>query len=187
MCECGGTHGPPCFLAHPEKVYQRWRDANKEKIVDFKKKKAEEKKEEEKKEKACCAMNRSIKDTGFFFDTAASLHYTYFKTWYIDEPTMLNDPVEVETCDGGTVYVTHIGLIKLDVLIINDKGHDEEVSLTIKDIYFCPEMNTNLLLLGIFVRNGLSFGASKKRLQSPTMRAISSWKVCWWIPCSNSV
>ena len=43
--ECGGTHGPPCFLAHPEKAYQRWRDANKEKIVDFKKKKAEEKKE----------------------------------------------------------------------------------------------------------------------------------------------
>lgn len=102
---------------------------------------------------------------------------------------MLNDPVKVETCDGGTVYVTHIGLIKLDILIINDKSHDEEVSLTIKDVYFCSEMNTNLLSLGIFVlvRNGLSFGASKKRLRSPTMRAILSWKVCWWIPCSNSV
>lgn len=58
--ECGGTHGPPCFLAHPEKAYQQWRDANKEKIVDFKKKKAEEKKV---KEKGCCAMNRSTKDT----------------------------------------------------------------------------------------------------------------------------
>ena len=63
-------------------VYQRWRDANKEKTVDFKEKAEEEKKKKkkEKKEKACCAMNRSTKDTGLFFDTAASLHYTYFKT-----------------------------------------------------------------------------------------------------------
>ena len=167
-------------MVHPKKASQRWRDANKEKIADFNKKKAEEKKEKEKKEKekkekekkekekkekACCAMSRSTKDTGFFFDTAASLHYTYSKTWYIDEPTMLDDPIEVETCDGGTVYAAHIGLIKLDVLTTDDEGHDEEVSLTIKDVYFCLEMNTNLLSSGTFVRTGLSFGASKKRLQ----------------------
>lgn len=80
---------------------------------------------------------------------------------------MLNDPVEVETCNGGIVYVTHIRLIKLDVLIINDEGHDEEVSLTIKEVYFCPEMNTNLLSLGIFVRNGLSLGIGSLKETTP--------------------
>lgn len=33
-----------------------------------------------------------------------------------------------------------------------------------KDVYYCHEMNTNLISLVTLVRNGLSFGASKKRL-----------------------
>ena len=36
--------------------------------------------------------------------------------------------------------------------------------VTPKDVYFCPEMSTNLLSLGTLVRNGLSFSTSKDRL-----------------------
>ena len=146
-----------CWLVHTEKATQEWRDNNKDKIAEFKKKRAEEKKE--KKEKACCAINASTKDSGFFFDTAASLHYVYSKTWYDGDLELLDEPAEVEACDGSTLYATHIGKIKLDILIGN-----EECSLTIKDVYYCHEMNTNLISLGTLVRNGLSFGASNKRL-----------------------
>lgn len=163
--ECGVSHGPVCYLAHPEQAPQEWRDSHKEKIAEFQKKKKEAKDEKEKKEKACCAMNMSTKDTGFFFDTAASLHYTYSKAWYESEPTQLDDPIEVEGCDGGTVYATHIGRIRLDILVTSAAGEDEECGLTIRNVYYCPEMNTNLLSLGTLVRNGLSFGATNSRLK----------------------
>ena len=163
--ECGGSHSRQCWLAHPEKASQSWRDDNKDRIAEFKKKKADNTKEKkEKKEKACCAINTGTKDAGFFFDTAASLHYIYSKTWYDGDPELLDEPAEVEACDGSTLYATHIGKIKLDILITNQIGDDEECSLTIKDVYYCHEMNTNLISLGTLVRNGLSFGASKKRL-----------------------
>ena len=62
------------------------------------------------------------------------------------------------------MYATHRGTIQLDTLITNDDGNDEECRLSIKDIHFCPEMNTNLLSLDTLIRNELSFGAVKKRL-----------------------
>ena len=166
--ECGIPHGGDCYLAHPEKATQSWREKNKDRIAEFKKKKKadakENKENKEKKEKACCAINTSTKDSGFFFDTAASLHYIYSKSWYEGDPKLLDEPAEVEACDGSTLYATHIGKIKLDILVTNDDGNDEECSLTIKDVYYCHEMSTNLISLGTLVRNGLSFGASKKRL-----------------------
>ena len=152
--ECNRPHSGDCWLAHPEKATQEWRDNNKNRIADFKKKKAEAK---EKKEKACYTI--STKDSGFFFDTAASLHYIYSKTWYHEDPILLDDPVEIEACDGGTVYITHIEIIKLNILI-----GDEECRLSIRDVYYYSEMNTNLLSLRTLVSNGLSFEASKKRL-----------------------
>ena len=77
---------------------------------------------------------------------------------------MLDEPAEVEACDGSTLYATHVEKVQLDILVTNKNGDDEECSLTIKDVYYCDEMNTNLIPLGALVRNGLSFGASKKRL-----------------------
>ena len=162
--DCNAYHGPDCYLVHPEKASQEWRDNNKERIAEFKKKKADAKDTKEKKEKACCAINTSTKDSGFFFDTAASLHYVYSKTWYDGDPKLLDEPAEVEACDGSTLYATHVGKVQLDILVANENGDDEECSLTIKDVYYCDEMNTNLISLGTLVRNGLSFGASKKRL-----------------------
>ena len=161
--ECGDSHPGDCYLAHPEKASQSWRDRNKDRIAEFKKKKADSK-DKEKKEKACCAINTSTKDSGFFFDTAASLHYVYSKAWFEEDPRLLDEPTEVEACDGSTLYATHVGRIKLDILITNDDGDDEECSLAMKDVHYCPDMNTNLISLGTLVRNGLSFGASKKRL-----------------------
>ena len=78
--ECGGSHGRDCWLAHPEKASQSWRNNNRDRITEFKKKKANAKEYKEKKKKACCAINTSTKDAGFFFATVASLHYIYFKT-----------------------------------------------------------------------------------------------------------
>ena len=63
------------------------------------------------------------------------------------------------------MYATHVGTMRLEVLITNDDGEDEEHRLSIKDVHFCPWMNTNLLSLGTLVINGLSFGASNKRLR----------------------
>ena len=162
--ECNWFHGGDCWMTHSEKANQVWRDKNKDRLVEFQKKKSEKKNKNKGKEKACCAINASIKDPGFYFDSAASLHYTYFMTWYREDPTLLNEPIEVKACDEGTVYATHRGTIQLDTLITNDDGNDEECRLSIKDVHFCPEMNTNLLSLGTLVRNGLSFGAAKKRL-----------------------
>ena len=160
-CDAQGHEAPGCWLAHPEKASAKWREDNKERVAEFKKKKADS---QGKKDKACCAFETSTKDSGFFFDTAASLHYTYSRSWYDGDPELLDEPTEVEACDGNTLYATHIGKIKLDIIITNQYGEDEECRLTIKDVYYCPEMNTNLISLGTLVRNGLSFGASKKRL-----------------------
>ena len=70
----------------------------------------------------------------------------------------------MEACDGNTLYATYIGKIKLDILVTNEDGNDEECSLTIKDVYYCYKISINLISLGTLVRNGLFFGASKKRL-----------------------
>ncbi len=157
--ECNALHGPTCYLANPEKAPQEWRDNNKDRIAEYQKKK-----KEKKQEKACCAMDSNVKDPGFFFDSAASLHYTYSMAWFSSSPTLLSDPIEVQTCDGNTVYATHKGVIKLNVLIKNRYGQDDEWGLSIKDVHYCPEMNINLISLGTLVQNGLSFGASKRRL-----------------------
>ena len=53
------------------------------------------------------------------------------------------------------IYATHVGCVRLDILI----GF-EKCELTIKVVYYCAEMNTNLLSLETLVRNGLSFGVS---------------------------
>ena len=154
-----------CWLTHTEKITQEWRNNNKDRIAEFKKKKTDIKdNKEKKKEKAYCAINTSIKDSGFYFDTAASLYYVYFKAWFNDDSKLLDEPVEVEACDGSILYATYVGMIKLDTIIINQEGDDEECSLTIKDVYYCPDMSTNLISLGTLVRNGLSFKATKKRL-----------------------
>ncbi len=84
--ECGSMHGGDCYLANPDKASDGWRKANKERIDEFRKKRAG-KKEKGKMKKACCAINVSTKDPGFFFDSAASLHYTYSMAWYHEDPT----------------------------------------------------------------------------------------------------
>ena len=67
-------------MTHLEKTNQAWRDKNKDRLAEFQKKKSEKKDKNKGKEKACCAINASTKDPGFYFDSAASLHYTYFMT-----------------------------------------------------------------------------------------------------------
>ena len=72
--------------------------------------------------------------------------------------------IKVEACDEGSTHATYVGTAHFDTLFTNKDGEDEKCRLTIKDVYFCPEMNTDLLSLGIFVRHGLSFRASKDLL-----------------------
>ena len=70
----------------------------------------------------------------------------------------------MEAYDGSILYTTHIGKIKLDILVINNDGNNKEYSLTIKDVYYYHKISINLISLGTLVRNGFSFRASKKRL-----------------------
>ena len=82
----------------------------------------------ERKEKICCVMDFSTREEGFSFDFAASIHYAFFKVWYWGEPMLLDDPIEVEPCDGGngTVYPIHRGLVQLNILITNENSEDGE-------------------------------------------------------------
>ena len=70
----------------------------------------------------------------------------------------------MKACNGSSLYTTHVGKIKLNTLIINYNGNNKECSLTIKDVYYCYKMNTNLISLGTLISNGLFFGVFKKRL-----------------------
>ena len=70
----------------------------------------------------------------------------------------------METCNRISLYTIYIGKIKLDTLITNKNSQDKECSLTIKDVYYCHKINTNLISLRTLVRNNLSFKVSKKRL-----------------------
>ena len=70
----------------------------------------------------------------------------------------------MKICDEETVYVTHRGIIQLNTLIINDDDNDEECRLFIKNVYFCSEMNINLLSLNTLICNELFFNAVKKQL-----------------------
>ena len=70
----------------------------------------------------------------------------------------------MEVYNGNTLYIIHIDKIKLDILITNKDSNNKEYSLTIKDVYYCYKINTNLISLGTLVRNKLFFRAFKKRL-----------------------
>ena len=76
--ECNWFHGGDCWMTHSEKANQVWRDKNKDRLVEFQKKKSEKKNKNKGKEKTCCVINVNIKNSDFYFDSAAFLHYTYF-------------------------------------------------------------------------------------------------------------
>ena len=77
--ECNWFHEGDCWMTQLEKTNQAWRDKNKDRLAEFQKKKSEKKNKNKNKgkEKVCCAINVSIKNSDFYFDSAASLHYIY--------------------------------------------------------------------------------------------------------------
>ena len=67
-------------MTYSEKTNQIWRDKNKDRLIEFQKKKSENKNKNKNKEKkkACYAINASIKNSNFYFNSAAFLYYIYF-------------------------------------------------------------------------------------------------------------
>ena len=65
-------------MTHSEKTNQTWRDKNKDRLVEFQKKKSDNKNKNKEKKKTCCVINVNIKNSDFYFNFAAFLHYIYF-------------------------------------------------------------------------------------------------------------
>lgn len=101
--DCGSRHGEVCWVANPDKASEGWADRFKDRIEEFRKKKNEKENPSERSKipKAACAKTLTInRDSGWYFDNAASFHMSYSEAYFIDEPRPLENPISVETADG---------------------------------------------------------------------------------------
>ncbi|KAF6230390.1 hypothetical protein HO133_004732 [Letharia lupina] len=89
----------------------------------------------------------------------------YSEAYFVKEPTPLENLILVETTDGRILEVTAVGNALLKTLIENDDGEDEECMLTLANVHYVEGLSINLLSLGTFQRNSLTYIGKGNRLR----------------------
>ncbi|SLM41056.1 gag polymerase env [Lasallia pustulata] len=156
---------PTCWFAHPELGTEEWREKNRERIKELKKnpknpkansaKKSNMESKDEKKNRSMFVRARSVKlvnakDPEWYLDSAASANMMYDLTAFATPFSQSNE--DIYLADGSKIRASGHGTITLHVQI---NGVDQKVD--IKDVYYCPELESNLLSLGSFEAKGYSF------------------------------
>ncbi len=91
------------------------------------------------------------KDHQRYMDTAAAVHMTHDPRLYINAD-LDPDHEWFETADGQEIQIQGAGTIALETLL-----DDKSAYVHLHNVHYCPELDSNLLSLGILENKGFQF------------------------------
>jgi transposase InsO family protein len=158
---CGYCHSSyhqerKCWFKNPDQAKKEWREKNKDKI---------EKLRQETAEKTQALLVRaakasaSRKDDNWYLDSAASVHLTHNLSWFGDNQ-LEDTTMPVSLADGTSVQASGVGTAILNLLV-----NGENVRTNLRNVYYCPELDSNLISLGTLEKKGCTFTAGKGLLR----------------------
>ena len=95
------------------------------------------------------------KDAAWYLDSAASVHLTYHLENYI-HPDLDDQREVIEIANGDTLKTRGAGTIALEVMVSGTSTY-----VHIHNVHYCPEVDSNLLSLGVFGTIGCEFHTKK--------------------------
>ena len=139
-----------CWYKQPELATDKWQESHREKVEELRQKSKESKaktapsSETKKKGGMVTRANKTVpyKDPAWYMDSAASYHMTYDPGLF---QSMRSSSKEVELADGTTIRAKGVGTIELDILVAG-----ETMTQPLFDVYYIPDLDSNLLLIGCF-------------------------------------
>lgn len=155
-CHSSRHQDGKCWFKHPEQATREWRERNKDKI---------EKMRQQTTERSQALLVRaakagaSSKDNAWYLDSAASVHLTHDISWFGDS-RLEDTTMPVALADGTNVIASGVGTAVLNLLV-----NGESVRTDLHNVYYCPELDSNLISLGTLEKKGCSFTASKGQLR----------------------
>jgi transposase InsO family protein len=146
-----------CWFKHPEQARSGWLEKNKEKVEKLRQKTTTEKSQALIVRAA--KATASEKDNAWYIDSAASIHLTHDVSWYGDN-RLRETTMPVAIADGTNVQASGVGTATLNLLV-----NGEVIRTDLHNVYYCPELDSNLISLGTLEKNGCSFAGSKGGLR----------------------
>ena len=166
-----------CWLKYPKKANNnKFWDYNKGLIEDLKKKHSWEKANTAKENndddeslppsrkkgsyitQTATAVVVHHQDSTWYMDSSALYHMTFSKKDFVTPLSSTSKTVFL--ADGTKVAASGVGKVVLKILI---EGEDWEIHLP--EVYYIPELDSNLISLGVLERKGLTWTGSKGNLQ----------------------
>jgi hypothetical protein len=109
--------------------------------------------------RAAITASGGSKDDQWYMDTAAAVHITHDLTLFMSE---LDSRVEsIETATGEKIQTRGAGIINVDVIL----DSNEHTNVHLHDVHYCPEVDSNLLSLGVLEEKGHTFNAKNSVLR----------------------
>ena len=103
--------------------------------------------------------NNKDKDNIWHLDTTTAIHMTHDLNLYIT-PDLDHLTVGTKIADGTIFQTPKTGTINLHVLVSN-----EHTEIELSNVHYLPELNTNLISLGVLEENGCEFHTINSFLQ----------------------
>src|SRR2546423_2200346 len=158
---CGYCHSSyhqerKCWFKNPDQAKKEWREKNKDK---------NEKIREEEGEKKQGLLVRGAKGSappeGDKLDPrhAAAVYLTHNLSWFGDNQ-LEDTTMPVSLADGTSVQASGVGTAILNLLV-----NGENVRTNLRNVYYCPELDSNLISLGTLEKKGCTFTAGKGLLR----------------------
>ena len=153
-----------CWYKHPELATDKWQESHREKVEELRQKSKESKaktapsSETKKKGGMVTRANKTVpyKDPAWYMDSAASYHMTYDPGLF---QSMRSSSKEVQLADGTPIRAKGVGTIELDILVAG-----EAIIQPLFDVYYIPDLDSNLLLIGCFEQKGYSINARNGKM-----------------------
>ena len=93
------------------------------------------------------------KDSAWYLDSACSAHATYDLKDYI-YPDLDDSRETIETANGEILCTRGAGTVAIEVSIDGTPSY-----IHLKNVHYCPELDSNLLSLGVLEAKGFEFQA----------------------------
>src|SRR2546423_11270485 len=100
----------------------------------------------------------SRKDDNWLRDRARSGHLTHNLSWFGDNQ-LEDTTMPVSLADGTSVQASGVGTAILNLLV-----NGENVRTNLRNVYYCPELDSNLISLGTLEKKGCTFTAGERTL-----------------------
>ena len=161
---CSFCHSPrhrddKCWFKHLDQADEDWKEKHKARIEQIRREAVEKTGSKSLLVKAAKAVSiASEKDDCWYLDSAASMHMTHDRGLYTD--TLDETTTTIALADGSSILASGVGKVALNLLI---DGAD--IHTVLYDVYYCPELESNLISLGTLEQNGCSYTARNGLLQ----------------------